>query len=103
VVTFNQLDVGRKPGSIGTRVWGIDVKITDENGNEVKPGEKGELLYRGHNVMKGYYRKEEATAKALKDGWMHSGDIATEDEEGFFYIVGNERVPARSRGNHDET
>lgn len=87
VVTFNQLDVGRKPGSIGTRVWGIDVKITDENGNEVKPGEKGELLYRGHNVMKGYYRKKEATAKALKDGWMHSGDIATEDEEGFFYIV----------------
>ena len=87
VVTFNQLDVGRKPGSIGTPVWGVDVMIADENGQELPVGEKGELLYRGHNVMKGYYNNQEATAKALKGGWMHSGDIAYQDEDGFFFIV----------------
>jgi long-chain acyl-CoA synthetase len=87
VVTFNQLDVGRKPGSIGTPVWGVDVKIADENGQEVPVGEKGELLYRGHNVMRGYFNNSEASAEALKDGWMHSGDIAYQDDDGFFFIV----------------
>jgi long-chain acyl-CoA synthetase len=87
VVTFNQLDVGRKPGSIGTPVWGVEVKIVDENGEKVAVGEKGELCYRGHNVMKGYYKKPEATAEALKNGWLYSGDIATQDEDGFYYIV----------------
>lgn len=87
VVTFNQLETGRKPGSIGTPVWGVEVKLVDENDNEVPVGEKGELLYRGHNVMKGYYNKPEANAETLRNGWMHSGDIATKDEEGFYYIV----------------
>ncbi|MEL7160837.1 MAG: long-chain fatty acid--CoA ligase, partial [Bacteroidota bacterium] len=87
VVTFNQRQVGRKPGSIGTPVWGVDVKIVDPEGNELPTGEKGELVYRGHNVMKGYYNKPEATAATIVDGWLHSGDIATRDEDGFFYIV----------------
>ncbi|MEY4905653.1 MAG: hypothetical protein RLZZ292_3468 [Bacteroidota bacterium] len=87
VVTFNQLAIGRKPGSIGTPVWGVDVKLVDTDGNEVPVGEKGELLYRGHNVMKGYYKKTEANAESLKDGWLHSGDVAIKDEDGFFYIV----------------
>lgn len=87
VVTFNQLSVGRKPGSIGTPVWGVEVKIVDENDQEVPVGEKGELLYRGHNVMKGYYKRPEANAKTLRGGWMHSGDVAIKDEDGFFYIV----------------
>jgi long-chain acyl-CoA synthetase len=87
VVTFNQLNIGRKPGSIGTPVWGVDVKLVDTDGNEVPVGEKGELLYRGHNVMKGYYKKPEANAESLKDGWLHSGDVAIKDEDGFFYIV----------------
>lgn len=87
VVTFNQLNVGRKPGSIGTPVWGVEVKIVDENDQEVPVGEKGELLYRGHNVMKGYYKRPEANAKTLRGGWMHSGDVAIKDEDGFFYIV----------------
>ena len=56
-------------------------------GMEVPVGEKGELLYRGHNVMKGYYKKPEETAKALQDGWLYSGDIAIKDEDGFYYIV----------------
>ena len=87
VVTFNQLETGRKPGSIGTTVWGVDVKLVDAEGKEVPVGEKGELLYRGHNVMKGYYKKPDETALALQNGWMHSGDIAIKDEDDFYYIV----------------
>jgi len=87
VVTFNQYDVGRKPGSIGTPVWGVQVKLVDEKGDEVATGEKGELLYKGHNVMKGYYNNPQATAQTIKNGWLHSGDIAMKDEDGFYYIV----------------
>ncbi|RMG19852.1 MAG: long-chain fatty acid--CoA ligase [Bacteroidetes bacterium] len=87
VVTFNQLDQERKPGSIGTPVWGVEVKIVDENDEEVPVGEKGELLYRGHNVMRGYYKRPKANAKTLRGGWMHSGDVAIKDEDGYFYIV----------------
>lgn len=86
-VTFNHLYQKRKPGSIGTPVWGVAVKIVDENDKEVPVGEKGELVYRGYVVMKGYYNKPEATAKTLIGGWLHSGDVAVKDEEGYFYIV----------------
>lgn len=87
VVTFNHLDIGRKPGSIGTPVWGVEVKIVDEAGKEVAIGEKGELLYKGHNVMKGYYKRPAVNKEVIKDGWLHSGDVATKDEAGFYYIV----------------
>ena len=87
VVTFNNRSVGRKPGSIGKPVWGVEVKLVDADENEVPVGDKGELLFRGHNVMNGYYNKPEATAKALQNGWMHTGDVATRDEEGFYFIV----------------
>ncbi len=87
VVTFNQLEVGTKPGSIGTLVWGVDVKLVDEKGGEVGVNEKGELLYRGHNVMKGYYNKPVETVESLRNGWLHSGDIAVKDEDGFYFIV----------------
>ncbi len=87
VVTFNQIKKGRKPGSIGTPVWGVEVKVVDENGEEVAVGEKGEIVYRGHNVMKGYYNKPEANANTIKNGWLHSGDVGKKDEDGFFYVV----------------
>lgn len=87
VVTFNQLEVGRKAGSIGTPIWGVDVKIVDDNGNELPVGEKGELIYRGPNVMKSYYKKYKETEEVLKNGWLFSGDIAVKDEDGFFFIV----------------
>jgi long-chain acyl-CoA synthetase len=87
VVTFNQLDIGRKPGSVGTPVWGVQVKLVDTDGNEVVQGEKGELLYKGHNVMKGYYNNPKATAKTIQNGWLYSGDIAIKDEDGFYFIV----------------
>jgi long-chain acyl-CoA synthetase len=87
VVTFNHQGIGRKPGSVGTPVWGVEVKVVDEDGNEVPVDEKGELIYRGHNVMKGYYNKPDGNKKALKDGWLYSGDVAVKDEDGFFFIV----------------
>jgi long-chain acyl-CoA synthetase len=87
VVTFNQLDTGRKPGSIGTPVWGVEVKVVNENGSEVPRGEKGELIYRGPNVMKGYFKGSDLAALALRDGWLHSGDVAIMDEDGFLFIV----------------
>ncbi|MEM7574815.1 MAG: long-chain fatty acid--CoA ligase [Bacteroidota bacterium] len=87
VVTFNQVEAGRKPGSIGTPVWGVEVKIVNEQGQEVPPGEKGEIVYRGHNVMKGYFKQPEANAKTIVNGWLHSGDVGTMDEDGFFYVI----------------
>lgn len=87
VVTFNQLTVGRKPGSIGTPIWGVEVKIVDDECNELPVGEKGELIYRGPNVMKTYYKRHQETEEVLKNGWMFSGDIAVKDEDGFFFIV----------------
>lgn len=87
VVTFNQLDIGRKIGSVGTPVWGVQVKLVNEKGETVPVGEKGELLYKGHNVMKGYYKNPEATAKTIQNGWLYSGDIAVKDEDGFYFIV----------------
>ncbi|MDQ1096871.1 MULTISPECIES: long-chain-fatty-acid--CoA ligase [Chryseobacterium] len=87
VVTFNQLEVGVKAGSIGTPIWGVDVRIVDDEGNELPEGEKGELIFRGPNVMKSYYRRPEETAEVLKDGWLFSGDIAVKDHDGFFFIV----------------
>ena len=87
VVTFNQIKTGTKPGSVGTPFWGVEIKLVDAGGNEVPTGEKGELLYRGHNVMKGYYKKPGETEKTLINGWLHSGDIAIKDEDGFYFIV----------------
>jgi long-chain acyl-CoA synthetase len=87
VVTFNQKAFGKKPGSVGTPVWGVEVKVVDENDKEVPVGEKGELIYRGHNVMKGYFNMPEQNEITLKNGWLHSGDVAVKDEDGFFFIV----------------
>jgi len=87
VVTFNQLSVGCKAGSIGTPVWGVDVRLVDSEGSDVPRGEKGELIYRGPNVMKGYYKKPQANAETLKNGWLYSGDVAIQDEDGFYFIV----------------
>ncbi len=88
VATFNQMHKPCKPGSIGFPIWGIEVKVFDENDREVPVGEVGEIVISGHNVMKGYYNKPEETVVAFKGGkWFHTGDLGRMDEDGFFYIV----------------
>jgi long-chain acyl-CoA synthetase len=87
VASFNHPDRERKPGSIGTPVDGVEMKVVDDDGNEVDQGEVGEIAVRGHNVMKGYWRKPDATEETVKDGWLHTGDMAQIDEDGYFFIV----------------
>ncbi|MFX3625201.1 MAG: fatty acid--CoA ligase family protein [Ectobacillus sp.] len=87
VTCFNPLDRPRKPGSIGTSIWHVENKVVNELGEEVKIGEVGELIVRGPNVMKGYYKLPEDTAATIRGGWLYTGDLARMDEEGYFYIV----------------
>lgn len=87
VASFNQPGQERKPGSIGTAVRGCELKIVDDDGNDVPQGENGEIAIKGENVMKGYWGREEATADSIKDGWFLTGDVATMDEDGYFFIV----------------
>jgi long-chain acyl-CoA synthetase len=87
VASFNHPDRERKPGSIGTPIEGVEMKVVDEDGNAVDQGEVGEIVIRGHNVMKGYWDKPDATAETIKDGWLHTGDMANVDEDGYFFIV----------------
>jgi acyl-CoA synthetase (AMP-forming)/AMP-acid ligase II len=76
-----------KVGAIGRPGFNWDARIVDEEGNNVQRGNPGELIIRGNGVMREYYKNPEATAKALKDGWLYTGDIVREDEDGFIYIV----------------
>jgi long-chain acyl-CoA synthetase len=88
IASFNHPHRKRKPGSIGTPIEGVEMKLVDEAGADVRQGDVGEIVIRGHNVMKGYWRKPEATAEAISaDGWFCSGDLAVTDEEGYFFIV----------------
>jgi long-chain acyl-CoA synthetase len=87
VASFNHPDRERKPGSIGTPIDGVDFKLVDEQDDEVAAGEVGEIAIRGHNVMKGYWNKPDATADAIRDGWFHTGDMAKVDEDGYYFIV----------------
>jgi long-chain acyl-CoA synthetase len=88
IASFNHPDRIRKPGSIGTPIDGVEMRLVDETGGDVIPGEVGEIVIRGHNVMKGYWRKPDATSAAISaDGWFRSGDLALMDEDGYFFIV----------------
>lgn len=77
----------RRLGSGGREVFGTEVRVVNEDGQDVKPGEIGEVIGRGNNVMKGYWKMPEATAEAIRDGWLHTGDLATVDEAGYVYIL----------------
>jgi long-chain acyl-CoA synthetase len=87
VASFNHPGRERKPGSIGTPIEGVEMKVVDDDGNELPRGQVGEIVIRGHNVMKGYWNRDDATAQVLVDGWLHTGDMATVDEDGYFFIV----------------
>lgn len=77
----------RKVGSIGVTLPGVEQKVVDESDREVGVSEVGELVIRGPNVMKGYWNLPDATAQALRGGWLHTGDMARVDEDGYFYLV----------------
>jgi long-chain acyl-CoA synthetase len=87
VASFNHPDRERKPGSIGTPIEGVEMKVVDEDGNGLPTGEVGEIVIKGHNVMKGYWNRADATEEVMKDGWFHTGDMAKVDEDGYFFIV----------------
>jgi len=87
--SFNRSQEERKFLSIGKPIWGVEMRIHNEDGEPMPPGQEnvGEIVIRGHNVMKGYFKQPEATAEAMKNGWFHSGDMGYMDAEGFFFIV----------------
>ena len=87
VATFNFPNGERKPGSIGTPIRGVEVKLLDDDGNEVAQGERGEIAIKGENVMKGYWGRPEQTEESMTDGWFRTGDVAEKDEDGFLFIV----------------
>ncbi len=86
-VSFNRRDRERKVGSVGLPVWGVEVRVVDPDDNPVPVGEPGEVVVRGHCVMKGYLGRPEETAEVLRGGWFHTGDIGRFDEDGYIYIV----------------
>jgi long-chain acyl-CoA synthetase len=84
---FNHFEKPSKPGTVGQAIFGVDVRCFDDDDKEVPRGTRGEVVIRGANVMKGYYKRPEATAVAFRNGWFHSGDIGVMDEEGYLSIV----------------
>jgi long-chain acyl-CoA synthetase len=84
---FNHFERPSKPGKVGQAIFGVEVACFDDNDNEVARGTRGEIVIRGTNVMKGYYKRPDATAEAFRNGWFHTGDIGIIDEEGYVAIV----------------
>ena len=87
VASFNHPDRERKPGSIGTPLEGVEMRLAQSDGSDSPEGEIGEIAIRGHLLMKGYWNRPDATADAIRDGWFFSGDLARVDDEGYFFIV----------------
>jgi long-chain acyl-CoA synthetase len=88
VASFNPLDRPKKPGSIGLPIWGVELRLVDGEGNVIEePDTRGEIQIKGHNVMKGYWKRPEATAEVMHNGWFATGDIATRDADGYYFIV----------------
>ncbi|MCL5961331.1 MAG: long-chain fatty acid--CoA ligase [Chloroflexi bacterium] len=90
----------RRLGSCGLPVIGVQVRVVDENGSEVRPGEVGEITARSDLIMSGYWNNPEATAQAIRDGWLHTGDLATVDEDGYVYIVDRKKDMIISGGEN---
>ncbi len=87
VASFNHPDRESKPGSIGTPIRGVEMMVGDDEGNALPQGEVGQIWIKGHNIMKGYWNREDATAEVMRDGWFATGDLAKVDEDGYFFIV----------------
>jgi acyl-CoA synthetase (AMP-forming)/AMP-acid ligase II len=100
ITILNAVDSLRKDGSVGKILPFVDARIVDEEDNSVPPGEVGELICRGPNVMQGYHRKPQATRESLKNGWLYTGDLARMDDEGFVYIVDRKKEMIVSGGEN---
>lgn len=87
LASFNQFQRESKPGTVGLPIFGVELKCVDENDTEVPRGTRGEIVIRGNNVMKGYYKRPAETAEVLRNGWFHTGDIGVMDAEGYLSIV----------------
>jgi long-chain acyl-CoA synthetase len=87
VATFSHADRPSRPGTVGQPILGVEVAVVDDQDRPVAAGERGEVVVRGHNVMKGYYKRPEATADAMRSGWFHTGDIGIFDADGYLSIV----------------
>ncbi|WP_330230072.1 long-chain fatty acid--CoA ligase [Nocardia sp. NBC_00508] len=88
LATFADLDDEPRPGSIGRPVWGVEVRLIDDEWNTVTGDDAvGEIAIRGHNIMKGYYNRPDATTEVIRDGWFRTGDLARRDTDGYYYIV----------------
>jgi len=87
-VISGNMEKKHKLGSSGFLVKNLDLKICDEDGKELPSGKKGEIVIRGENVMKGYWKNEKATRETIRDGWLHTGDMGYMDEDGFLYVLG---------------
>ena len=88
VCTVNRKHRPIKPESIGQTVPGVKAMVVDENGNPLEGGRIGELLFKGPNIMKGYYKREKETSQIIKDGWLYTGDLGYMDEDGYIFITG---------------
>ncbi|MGD1019968.1 MAG: long-chain fatty acid--CoA ligase [Verrucomicrobiia bacterium] len=98
VVSFNPIRGVQKPGSVGLPLSDIEVTIVDDQGRELPHGQVGEIAVRGPNVMRGYYNHPEETAAALRDNWLHTGDMGKKDEDGYIYIVDRRKEMLLVRG-----
>jgi long-chain acyl-CoA synthetase len=87
VATFNHIELAHKPGTVGQSLLACDVRCVGETGEPVATGTRGEVVIRGHNIMKGYYNRPEATAESIRDGWFYTGDVGVMDEDGYLSIV----------------
>jgi len=81
----------QKKGSIGRGIPDVVLKVVNDDGAEIKPGETGEVLARGENIMTGYYKDEESTNEVLKNGWLYTGDLGTVDPDGFIFLTGRRK------------
>jgi long-chain acyl-CoA synthetase len=88
VCAVNNIHVKIKPESIGPTVPGVEARVVDDAGRTLGPNEKGEILFSGPNIMKGYYKKEQETKDTIRDGWLYTGDLGYMDEDGYIYITG---------------
>jgi len=91
-------DIHGKGGSIGLPIDGVELKIVDKNGNELGPHQGGELIARGANITPGYWKDRELTRRRIVNGWLHTGDLAKKDEDGYYYYIGRDDLVFKSGG-----